>query len=189
MEKINFSELYTTEQIEEKMNETSNLVFQGKTIKVLKTIPIEKKIDFVQIALQESLENGIYNEGKLAVLSSVYLVYYYTNLEFTDEQKADPYGTFDILKSTGLLENILSRIAVEEKSSILSIIEQQKIANEKYLYSTVGVLSKFFENLPAQMEQVAEMVNNFNPEKYQAVIDFATAANGGRNINTNEEVK
>ena len=39
------------------------------------------------------------------------------------------------------------------------------------------------------MEQVGEIVNNFDPAKYQAVIDFATAANGGRDINTIQSVE
>jgi hypothetical protein len=39
------------------------------------------------------------------------------------------------------------------------------------------------------MEQVGEIINNFDPAKYQNVVDFATAANGGRNINTNQPVE
>ena len=55
--------------------------------------------------------------------------------------------------------------------------------------SAAYVIGQFIDVLPSQMEKVGEIVNNFDPSKYQAVVDFATAANGGRNIVTNEPVE
>ena len=36
------------------------------------------------------------------------------------------------------------------------------------------------------IKEAKEIIDTFDPQKAQAVIDFATAANGGRNINTNK---
>ena len=65
-----------------------------------------------------------------------------------------------------------------------------QVAREEKLNGTmVQAVKDFMDRLPAQMEQVAEIINTFDPEKYQNVIDFATAANGGRNINTNQPIE
>jgi len=55
----------------------------------------------------------------------------------------------------------------------------------KYENSAAAVFRKFVTDLPAAAAAAAEIVDNFNPEQYNAVRDFAIAANGGRDINTN----
>ena len=45
-----------------------------------------------------------------------------------------------------------------------------------------AVVKSIINDLPAQAEAMQNIVNTFDPEKYQAVIDFAKAANGGRAI-------
>ena len=55
--------------------------------------------------------------------------------------------------------------------------------------SAAYLIGQFIDVLPSQMEQIGNIINNFDPNKYQAVIDFATAANGGRNIVTNQPVE
>ena len=63
--------------------EVNEVVFQEKTIEVKKYLPIEDKIDLVQIALQMSEEDGIYNEALLDMYFNLYLVFLYTNIQFT----------------------------------------------------------------------------------------------------------
>ena len=69
---------------------------EGVEIKVLKYLPIQDKIDLVQIALQKAEENGVYNEMKLDMYFNLYLIYMYTDLEFTEEEKADEFALYDI---------------------------------------------------------------------------------------------
>ena len=46
-------------------------------------------------------------------------------------------------------------------------------------------LTKVIQDLPKNAEAAAKIVDEFDPEKFQQVIDFATAANGGRPIGSN----
>jgi len=55
----------------------------------------------------------------------------------------------------------------------------------EYTLSAGGIINRFIDDLPANAEAAAKIVNEFDPQKYQAVIDFANAANGGRNFKTN----
>ena len=45
-----------------------------------------------------------------------------------------------------------------------------------------GVITEIIDNLPLQAEQMQKIVDNFDPQKFQNVLDFAKAANGGREI-------
>ena len=55
-----------------------------------------------------------------------------------------------------------------------------------YKNTAGAVLQSIIQDLPKNAQAAAEIVNSFDPKQYQAVVDFATAANGGRNINTNQ---
>jgi len=59
----------------------------------------------------------------------------------------------------------------------------------KYKNSAAGVLKHIVTDLPKNAAAAKEIVDSFDPSQYQAVVDFATAANGGRNIRTNEKVE
>ena len=66
-------------KINDKVNEFD---FNGFKIEVQQYLPIEDKIDLVQIALQMSEEDGIYNEALLDMYFNLYIVFLYTNISF-----------------------------------------------------------------------------------------------------------
>ena len=53
----------------------------------------------------------------------------------------------------------------------------------------VTFLNKVMEDLPANAEAAAKIVENFDPNQFKAVVDFARYANGGRDIKTNLPVE
>ena len=50
-------------------------------------------------------------------------------------------------------------------------------------HSTSSMIQSIINDLPKNAQAAANIVDNFDESKYQAVIDFAKAANGGRPIN------
>ena len=52
----------------------------------------------------------------------------------------------------------------------------------KYNRSISSLAQNFITNLPKQAEAMQNILDNFDKEKYQEVINFAKAANGGRSI-------
>ncbi|MBR3673899.1 MAG: hypothetical protein IKN65_06445 [Clostridia bacterium] len=89
-------------------NTDVNFVKIGDTeIEVLQYLPIEDKIDLIDIALQNAKENGIYDEMKLDMYFNLYLVFMYTNLEFSDEERADLAKLYDELESNGVFLDII----------------------------------------------------------------------------------
>ena len=159
-----------------------------KNIKVKQYLPIDLKINLVQLTLQESLEDNVYNAGLLDAYFNTFIVMYYTDLEFTDEQKQDILSLFDVFESNGIIDAVCNVIPQIELEDLTSFLNEQKNYNMTYKTSASYLIGQFINELPSQMDKVGEIINNFDPSKYQAVVDFATAANGGRNINTNQPV-
>lgn len=181
---MNFNEL------ELKINDKVRILkFKNKDIKVKQYLPIQDKLNLIQIALQQSLDEGVYNDGLLTAYFHTYVVMFYTDLEFTEEEKQDVLTLFNLMDSENLIGSVIELIPQSEFGDLLEMLNNQQKNNMIFKQSAAYVIGQFIDALPSQMEKVGEIVNNFDPSKYQAVVDFATAANGGRNIVTNEPVE
>jgi hypothetical protein len=181
---MNFNEL------ELKINDKVRILkFKNKDIKVKQYLPIQDKLNLIQIALQQSLDEGVYNDGLLTAYFHTYVVMFYTDLEFTEEEKQDVLTLFNLMDSENLIGSVIELIPQSEFGDLLEMLNNQQKNNMIFKQSAAYVIGQFIDALPSQMEKVSEIVNNFDPSKYQAVVDFATAANGGRNIVTNEPVE
>ena len=160
--------------------------FLGQTIEVLKYLPIEDKYDLVMVSLQKAEEDGIYNPVLLDLYFHLYLVYMYTNVSFTERQKDNEPHLYDTLMSNGFMSQFLNTMEVEEYEELISYMDEIMENTLRYKNTAGAVIQSIIQDLPANAQAAADIVNSFAPEKYQAVVDFATAANGGRNIYTNE---
>lgn len=163
-------------------NEIKTFDFNGNKIEVLSYLPIEDKFDLVMITLQQSLVNEIYNSVKLEMHFNLNLVYMYTNISFTDKQKEDEEKIYNVLKTNGFFDKLLEVIPDDEYSELLGYIEEQIEKDMKYNLSTASIIRNIVNDLPAQAQAAMDIVNNFDQNKFQAVVDFAKAANGNRPI-------
>jgi hypothetical protein len=169
-------------------NSVSTFDFQGQTIEVLNYLDIESKYDLVMITLQKSFEDGIYNPVKLDMYFNLHLVYMYTNLSFTDKQKENESKLYDTLKSNGFIDKLLDTISETEYNELFTWMSEIIDNNMVYKTSAAALLQSVINDLPSNAKAAADIVNNFDPEKYKAVVDFATAANGNRPINESGKV-
>ena len=83
------------------------------------------------------------------------------------------------------MKKFLETIEVEEYEDLMLYADELMENTLRYKNTAGAVLQSVIQDLPKNAQAAADIVNSFAPEKYQAVVDFATAANGGRNINTN----
>lgn len=153
-------------------------------VKVLQYLPISDKIDIIQIALQKSEEAGIYNELLLDMYFHLHIIFCYTDLEFSDEDLEDLMALYDRLESNGFVDKIIDAMDEREYNNLQEYLEIMKEEKLKYKNTAAAVLSGIVQDLPKNAAAAKEIMDSFDPNKYQQVIDFATAANGGRNINT-----
>lgn len=164
----------------------STFEFFGQEVEVLNYLPIEDKYDFVMITLQKIEQDGIYNPLLLDLYFHLHLVYMYTNLSFTEKQKENEPKIYDTLASNGFFEEFLGAMNEDEYNDLMGYIQELMGMTLTYKNTAGAVLQSVIQDLPANAAAAADIVKNFDPKQYQAVIDFATAANGGRNIVTNQ---
>lgn len=162
--------------------------FCGQKIEVLKYLPAADKYDLLMVTLQKSLEGNIYNEFKLNLYFELNLVYMYTNISFTEKQREDEFKLYDTLRSNGFFELFYEALDDKEYEELFDQIAELKATMERSKSSVAGVIANIIEDLPANAEAAAKIVENFDPSQFQAVVDFARYANGGRDINTNQPV-
>ena len=151
-------------------------------VQVLQYLPIADKNDIIYIALQNAEENGIYNLLKLRMFFDLYITYLYTDLEFTDEEKDSPAELYDILNSNGIISAIFNNMNPNEVKYLNEILEETLRMRLEYKSTIASVINGFIEDLPANAQAAKEIIERFNPEDFQQVIQFAQAANGNRPI-------
>lgn len=156
-------------------DEVKKININDKEIEVKQYLPATDKYDLIMISLQQSKENGIYNDFKLDMFLHLNLVFMYTNLSFTDKQREDLPGLFDILETNGIIEQVVSIIPQEEMQTIYSEINLIKDRLMEYENSFASIANNFITNLPENAQAAADIVDNFDPEKYSEVVNFAKA--------------
>ena len=161
---------------------TDKFEWNGNEIEVLDYLPIEDKYDLSMITLQKSLEDGYYNPIKIDEFFHLHLIYMYTNINFTEKQKEDENKLYDSLKSNGLIDAFIAHFSEIQYDELYVWLEDVKKEIIDYKRSTSALIQSLVVDLPKQAEAAKQIVDSFDAEKYQNVINFAKAANGGRDI-------
>ena len=156
--------------------------WNNNEIEVLDSISSENKYDIVMITLQKSEEDGYYNPIKLDIYYHLNLVYMFTNIVFSEEDREDEFKLYDEMINSGFMEEFLKHIDIKEYTEMQEHIEKIASLKTNYNSTAASVIKKFVDDLPANAEAAQQIMNNFDPDKYQAVVDFAKAANGGRPV-------
>lgn len=152
-------------------------------IEVLQYLPIEDKKAIIDMALQNSLCNdGTYDETMLEMYKDLYMIYSYTNISFTDKQKEDEFKTYNLLKGNGMIARIMDAIPDNEKFFIEEKLYTMTRIKMEYGNTMASIVRSFINDMPANAEQAGEIIKNFDPAMFQQVVEFAKAANGGRDI-------
>lgn len=155
---------------------------ENSIISILRYLPIEDKNALIEMTLQNSLENGVYNLIKRDMYFELYIVYMYTDLEFADSEKNDPAMLYDVLKSNGIIDSVLNNIDTSELVYLRNILNEAMKIKQKYNGTVASVIHSFIDELPKNAEAAKNIIEKFDPEAYQEVIKFAQAANGNRPI-------
>lgn len=162
--------------------DVKSFTFNDVTVNVLQYLPLDQKYDLMMITLQQSYVDGVYNDLLLDAYFHLALVYMYTDIEFTDQDKADEMALYDALQSSGFIDKFLSALNPSEYDMLHSYIGLFVKLKMKYSTSAANLLSKVIDDLPSNAEAAKTIVDNFDKDKFKEVINFAVAANGGRDL-------
>ncbi len=162
--------------------EVKTIDFNDSKIEVLQYLPITEKYDLVSIVLQETKEDNLYSPIRLDMLFHLFLVFSYTNISFTEKQKEDLPKLYDTLLSSGLLDMILAVIPDEEYAVLNDYIEDYMTQDMEYNTTTAAMVQNLLAAIPKNMDKITQVVNNFDINKFNELVNFAKHVNADQNI-------
>ena len=131
----------------------SDLYYKGVTInnhpiKVKQYIPIEEKIEIATNVLKNSFDekNSFANPFKVSVYFALEVIYHYTDISFTDEEKDDPTNLYNILESSDVIEAVVSAIPKKEYAYLKSTTSKLIANFYTYRNSVLGILEAINED-------------------------------------------
>lgn len=161
-------------EIQIKYHDTYNtFIFNDKEIKVLKYLPIEQKFDLIMTAIQKSNINGVYNYIRLRTFFNLNILYLYTNIDFDIENRIDEGALYDECETSGLIQAVRDAMENFELMSLESMLNECLTDEKAYRNTAASIIAKLVDDLPKNAEAAKEIVETFDQEKYQKVMDFA----------------
>lgn len=164
------------------------LNYNGIEIKVYQYIMAQDMLDLINSVLQKSRENGYFSPFKVDLFTHLNIVYLMTDIVFDADDRADELALYDQLESSGLMQEIINLIPSAYYQTILSFVEETIERIQEYNKTTAAVINTIIEDMPKNAEAAMNFVNQFDPDKFEAVKKFAEAANGNRDIKTNKPI-
>lgn len=144
-----------------KNQEVIVLKYNDIEFEVKQYLPIEEKLELISKVISNSAdENNFYNAPKGHVFTTLNIIKYYTNINFTEKQLEDPQKLYDLIVGNGLDILILNAIPIKEIMFIESNIE--KIANGYYDYrhSVLGIIETINQDYSNLNFDAAELQKN-----------------------------
>ena len=150
------------------LKKNTNLIpleWEEQIIQIKEYLPIEDKIGVIERIVNQSLDdNNFANPARIMINTVLEVIFAYTNINFTDKQKEDRLGLYDLLVSSGLWKAIENKLAEIGELSIIQITVREVIDEVyKYKNSTLGVLqavAEDYSNLDLDAEKLREKIGN-----------------------------
>ena len=160
MAKVAFSKLGIKEN-----KDVNTIVFNNIDIEIKRYLSIEDKLNMISAAINNAMdENGDINSVVLEAHFNLQVVFYYTNLTFTDKQKENLVKLYDLLKGSGLMDAVIDAIGFDNeeyydayrgcKSTVNEIMTKRQSAR--------GIMEDIVANYSNMSFDTAEMQKNLS---------------------------
>lgn len=122
-------------------NQVVNINYNEQTIEVKQYLPVNDKLMLISDVINSSMsENNFANPVQVSVFTTIGILEYYTNINFTEKQKEDPAKLYDLVISNDFAGKIMEAIPEEEYEELIDGIEESIEAYYKYRNSVMGIL-------------------------------------------------
>lgn len=146
--------------------EIKTIEFNGQNIEIKQYLPVQEKLQLLSQVIMKSYEEdkNYLNPLKIKIITELEIVYAYTNINFTDKQKEDIAKTYDLLKSSELMDVILQSIPEKDKDDIFKASVDTAEAIYKYQTSILGIMDNLKDNYK-------DLPENMNIEEMQKEVE------------------
>ena len=122
-------------------NDTKIVIIGDQEIEVKQYLPIQKRLELISKVANNSADaNNFANPVKVEVFFDLEVMYYYTNITFTEKQKEDFIKTYDLLKENGIFDIIIDNIPEGEYESLWTDTWSCISEIYKYKNSILGIM-------------------------------------------------
>ena len=157
-------------------NATKSIMVADQEIEIKQYLPINDKLELISRVINSSAEDmKFYNVGKMEIFLDLEILYTYTNINFTEKQKEDVCKLYDLVVSSGLLDEILDNIPKAEINFIHNTILNSVENIYKYQNSVMGILdavSQDYSSLEFDATSLQQKMSN--PENLALLKDVMT---------------
>ena len=149
----------------------TNVQFGEIDIEVLPRLTTDDRVKFMEeIIANVQSENAFINKHSLTVWFDLCVLFYYTNLTFTDKQKSDPGKLYDMCITSGLLGIVKAKIGIEELDFMHTLVNMQIEKIYNYRNSAYGILDAMKNDYDNLNLDATEIQKKLGDEKNLAVL-------------------
>ena len=170
-------------------NEVVKEVQIGDNIKfnVKQYLPAEDKNAILEIAMQTADQGTILNTFALDAIFHTYLVFMYTDIEFSDEEKEDLFNLYDILEENNIIDAVVAAIPKEEYQDLKDYLLEMVENYLTYRNSARALVEQFSMFAPQVAGNLAEVSKNIDIDKLTQIVNLADKT--GKNNKENRIIK
>ena len=146
-------------------NEVKVVNINGFNVEVKQYLSVKDKIDLVTTILNQLIQNELsfINPIQLEVCTNLEIIFRYTNIGFTTEQREDLQALYDMLERQKIFDMVISQIPAEEYKFIIDMIDETVKAYYSYLNSLKGIIGDVvanYSNLDLDATKIQEKLSN-----------------------------
>lgn len=168
MAKLAFSKLKLTQNKDIKITSIGD-----NEVEVKQYLPINEKLELIgNVINQAADENNFSNPIKLEMFMCLEILFYYTNISFTDKQKEDLVKLYDILESNGIFDIIFDVIPEEEMTTIVDGVFDCSDAIYTYRNSVLGLLDTIKNDYEGLNLDVENLTNDIKDPEVLKLLKF-----------------
>ena len=156
--------------------EIKTITFNEQTIEVKQYLPVNDKLELIGNVINSAHDdNNFSNPVKVSIFTALEILYAYTNINFTEKQKEDVCKLYDLMVSSGFVEEVMKYIPEAEFEELRA--NAFAIAREIYNYknSAAGIIETIaadYHGLTYDSQEIRDNIQN--PENLALVKDILT---------------
>lgn len=151
-------------------------------ILVKKEIPMKDVLELIDIIVETSYEKNLYNPSKVSIGLVVGIFLSYTDIEFTEEEKADWANIYQIVVSNDLINVVFSAISQNQRTFIYEGVDGLLEARQKTDGNFASVVRYIMDKAPQQAEAISKIIDSWDQSKFEYIKEIANQNGLNSNI-------
>lgn len=112
-------------------------------VEIKQYLPVNEKLNLITRVLEQVAQNDypFANPVQMDVYTALEILYAYTNIDFSEEEKANPAELYDELEKQGIINMVINAIPEVEYNFLVEGIEETVKAYYSYRNSIKGIIA------------------------------------------------